>query len=214
MTATPRTSSFLPDRMSRAYSHRRRPHRNIDLDDPTSFEEEIAAEEKPGVEELRRKRADFYTSSPEGRRIRSERAMAERITPRRNSSIRVTSAKKSEVIVREVRRSHSPEHHHRRRRREVADHDQEPEYINVYNSRPPVSKPPPLRRSKTTTTASATRPREVRRVSEDLTRNHTERRKLRHGEDGGVLRRTDTVNHSPKAVDLSRGRHNRPSATR
>ncbi|KAL8748273.1 MAG: hypothetical protein Q9184_007444 [Pyrenodesmia sp. 2 TL-2023] len=214
MTATSKIASFLPDRRSRAQPHRRSPYRNVNAEDLSSSEKELQAETRPDVEELRKRRADFYTTHPEDRRIPSGRVMAERVTLRRSSTARISSAKKPEVTVREVRRSHSSDHHRRRRRQETQHDEQEPEYVNVYNSKPPSTKPPPLQRSRTTTTATGSRPREARRVSEDLTRHHTERRKTRHREDDGNTRRVVDVSHDSEAIHLSRSRRSRPSVSR
>ncbi|KAL8899792.1 MAG: hypothetical protein Q9207_006015 [Kuettlingeria erythrocarpa] len=213
MTATSKLSSFLLDRRPRAQPHRR-PHRNLNAEYQPSPGEEVHTDRRPDVEELRNRRSDFYITPPEDRRIRSHRAMAERVTLRRSSTARIPSTKKPEVTVREVRRNHSPEHHRRRRRREDARDDHETEYVEVYSSRPPKAKPPPLQRSKTTTTAPTSRPREVRRVSEDLARHHTERRKSRHREDDGVSRRVVDVSHDSEAVHLSKSHRSRPLVSR
>lgn len=214
MTATHRVSSLSSDCKIRAHPRRQRPRRSDFTEVASSFEEEVVANKKPDIEELRKRRADFYTTSPEERRIRNQRAMAERVTPRRSSTVRTPSAKKPVISVREVGRSHSSERRRHRRRSRVKENDEEPEYVNVYDTRPVATKPPPLQRSKTTVTAARSRPKEARRGSEGLTRSHTERRRSRHRESDSIFKRIISVSHRPRSVDPSRSRHSRPSVTR
>ncbi|KAI4139818.1 MAG: hypothetical protein L6R39_006090 [Caloplaca ligustica] len=190
---------------------RQRARRKLTTDDRSSSDDDS---KKPDVEELRKRRAEFYTSAPEERRrIGTEKEMAERDILRRSTSVRVPSTKKPEVTVREVRRSHSSERRRRRSRREDARRAPEPEYIDVYSSRPPTSKPPSLQRSKTTATAPRSRPKEVRRGSDDLVRSRVERRESRHEERETIRRRTVTITHEPEAPDRSRSLRSRPPVT-
>ncbi|KAL8934261.1 MAG: hypothetical protein Q9216_005990 [Gyalolechia sp. 2 TL-2023] len=212
-SAASRLSSFLPDPGHRPRSHRRRQPRKPDRESSTSSEEEGGGRNRPDVWELRRRRADYYTITPEDRRVKSQTAMAERMAPGRASSVRIPSTKKPEIIVREVREHHPAEHRHRRRRTKPdADRDAEPVY--VYRSRPSDHSPPPLQRSKTARTTHAAPAKEVRRSSEGVVRSRTERRPSHHQEGEAIIRRVVSVNRHPEPVHRPRSRHNQVPITR
>ncbi|KAL9593725.1 MAG: hypothetical protein Q9179_005726 [Wetmoreana sp. 5 TL-2023] len=187
------------------------PNKNDDKGDTYSSEEETVDASRPDVEELRRIRAEFYTISPEERRTRNQKGMAERAPPRRGSSAWKAPDRVSEVAVQEVRKV---EYHHRRRRTRGEEKDSEREHVYVHRSKPAVSESPPLRRSKTTATAATSRPKEVRRGSEGLARSHSGRQKLRPGENVVSVKRVVHTNLHQDPRDPEKYTHRRQSMNR
>lgn len=206
-------SSFLPDPGHRAQPLRRRQPRKPNSESSTCSEAELGGQSRPDVEELRRRRADYYTSPPKDRRVGNQTTMAERVAPRRSSSVRIPSNKEPEIIVREVREHHPAEHRHRRRRTR-ADADTEAEHVYGYHSKPPNPNPPPLQRSKTTRTTHPAPVKELRRSTDAVIRSPTERRSSHHQEDETIIRRVVSVSRHPEPVYRSRSHHNPPPITR
>ncbi|KAL8711266.1 MAG: hypothetical protein Q9225_007144 [Loekoesia sp. 1 TL-2023] len=213
-SATSRLSSFLPHRGHRAQTCRQRPLHKPNSGGSKSLEEQVIDNDKPDVGELRRRRTDFYNTTPEDRRIKDQRPMAERTTPRRSSSARIPSGKRPEIIIREVREPYPPEHRHRRHKPKGSDLESEPENVYVYRSKPSAAEPPSLHRSKTTRTSHKSRPKEARRSSEGLTRSHTVRPHSHLREDETIVRRVVSVNHHPESINRAKSHRSRPSVTR
>lgn len=206
MTATAHISLSVPDHRKR--SCRQKPHRSFDEESLPSSGKETVGKDRPNAEDLRRIRAEFYTTSPEVQRTKNPKLMAEKATPRRSSSARKPSTRVSEITVQEVRDIRSLEHRHRRRRTRVEKDDAQPEPAYVYRPKPVITHSPPLQRSKTTTTTGTARPKEVRRSSEGLARRQTERRKLYHREDAITVKRVARTPPEPEShLDTGHRRH-------
>lgn len=215
MTATTRISSSVPDRRPQLLRpHRRRSRHFPDERRLSLSSEEDIDQRKPNAEDLRRMRAEYYTTAPGDRHASSQKNMAERSTPRRTSSARIPSSRASEFTAQGVRPDRSSDHHHRRRRTRAEEHDSEPEPVYVYHTKSTVLEPPRLRRSRTTRTASACRPKEVRRTSDAPARSHTERRMSRHREDEITVKRVIRTEHQPEPESPYKSYRSRPSVTR
>ncbi|KAL8851327.1 MAG: hypothetical protein Q9221_003772 [Calogaya cf. arnoldii] len=220
MTATTRISSSVPDsrpQMLRPYRRTRR--RSPDERRPSVSSEEDIDQRKPNAEDLRRIRAEYYKTAPGDRHASSHKNMDERSTSRRTSSARIPSSRgASEFTARGVQPDRSSDHHHnhhrRRRRTKAEEHDSEPEPVYVYHTKSTVPEPPRLHRSRTTATASASRPKEVRRTSDGLPRNHTERRKSRHKEDEITVKRVIQPEYPPGHESPHKNYRSRPSVNR
>ncbi|KAL8657414.1 MAG: hypothetical protein Q9226_001950, partial [Calogaya cf. arnoldii] len=219
MTATTRISSHVPDsrpQMLRPYRRIRR--RSQDRRRPSVSSEGDIDQRKPNAEDLRRIRAEYYNTAPGDRHPSSHMNMDERSALRRTSSARIPSSRgASEVTARGVRPDRSSDHHHhhrRQRRTKAEEHDSGPEPVHVYHTKSTVPEPPRLHRSRTITTASASRPKEVRRTSDDLPRNHTERRKSHHREDEITLKRVIRQENPPGNESPNKNYRSRPSVNR
>ncbi|KAL8756064.1 MAG: hypothetical protein Q9199_003199 [Rusavskia elegans] len=215
MTATTRISSSVPDpRPDLLRPHRRRSRRFPNGRRLSLSSEEDIDQRKPNAEDLRRMRAEYYTTTPSDRHASSQKNMVDRYTPRRTSSARIPSSRASDFTAQGVRPDRSSGHPHRRRRTRAEEHDSEPEPVYVYHTKSTVPEPPRLRRSKTTATASASRPKEVRRTSDALARSHTERRKSRHREDETTVKRIIRPEYQPEPESPYKSYRSRPSVTR
>ena len=211
MTATAsRVSSFVPN--PKNPSRRQKGRRSSDQRSLRSSEEEIVYKGRPDADELRRIRADFYTTSPEIRRTKSPKPMDERPHTRRSSSARKFSNQTPpEVKVREIRDIRSSEHRHRRRKTRVEDDDRQPENVYVYRPAPVVTHLPPLQRSNSTAAAS-TCPREARRSSDGSGRRDTERRDRHPKPEVITIKRI--ARHAPEPATPPDASHRRQSIAR
>ncbi|KAL8835431.1 MAG: hypothetical protein Q9205_002663 [Flavoplaca limonia] len=216
MTATTRTSSFVPDRPSlMSRSHRRKSRYSPDERRLSSSSQEgSVGERKPNVEDLRRVRAEYYTTAPGDRHFNLQNSMAERSTSRRNSTARIPPTRPSEVIYQAVQHDRSSEHRHRRRRTRAEEHDSEPEHVYVYDSKPTAPEPPGLQRSRTSIKTSTSRPIVVRQTSEALPRNHSERRKSRQSQDEITVKRIVRLDHGPESESPRKNHRSRHAVTR
>ena len=216
MTATTRTSSFVPDRPSlMSRSHRRKSRYSLDERRLSpSHQEGSVGERKPNVEDLRRVRAEYYTTAPGDRHFNLQNSMAERSTSRRNSTACIPSTRPSEVIYQAVRHDRLSEHRHRRRRTRAEEHDSEPEHVYVYDPKPPAPEPPGLHRSRSSTKTSTSRPKAVRQTSEALPRNHSERQKSRQSQDEITVKRIVRLDHGPESESPRKNHRTRHAVTR
>ena len=216
MAATTQLSSSVPGcppLMSRTHRRKSRyspDERRLSL----SPEKDSFDGRKPNVEDLRRVRAEYYTTAPGDRHINLQKSMAERSVSRRTSSTRIPTARPSEAIYQAVRPDRSSGHRHRRRRTKAEEDDTEPEHVYVYHSKPTAPEPPCLQRSGTTTTLSASKPKAVRQASEALPRSHSERRKPHHSQDENTVKRTIRLDHEPDPESPYKTYRSRPSMTR
>ncbi|KAI4227472.1 MAG: hypothetical protein L6R36_002373 [Xanthoria steineri] len=207
MTATTQIPSPVPSHRSQLL----RPHRPRF----SSSSEEDGGQRTPNAEDLGPMRAESYTTGPRDRHASSHKNMAERPTPRRTSSGRISSSRASDFTAQGVRPGRlSGHHHHRRRRSRAQEHDIGPDPVYVYHANSTGPEPPRLRRSKTTNTASTSQPKKVRRTSDTTARSHTERRKSRHSKDEIAVQRIVRPKYQPKPENPYKGYRSRPSVAR
>lgn len=132
----------------------------------------------PSATELRRVRAEFYGSDINGRRRSNTTEMALHNNQRKDSILRTTAARMSEVAPREGRRKHDPTY---RRRREKSKEEVDDGRVYTYkylddDPRDVTSKSVPRRRASAPRATSKYESDRMRVIDLDLSRRHTERR--------------------------------------
>ncbi|KAL8996062.1 MAG: hypothetical protein Q9169_004338 [Polycauliona sp. 2 TL-2023] len=175
-----------------------------------SSAEDIAEERRPNAEDLRRMRAEYYTAAPGDRQFN----MANTSAPRRSTSACMPSTRSFECTPPPVQLDRSAGHGHRRRRTRTEEQNGESDHVYVYRTKPTAPEPPRLQRSKTTTTVSAARTKDMRQTDDALARSHTDRRKSRHKEDDIAVKRTVRLHHRPESESPKKSYRSRPPLTR
>lgn len=137
------TSAKVSPTSSRMRGHDSRPHKvrshklHSSTNERTSSSTPSAVPEalvRPGSEELRRARAEYYNASTEERRRNTHKQMASDYSRRRELVPRVSDLRDSNKITREVRQSHSSEHRRRRRKPHDSDGGGNESTVYVYKS--------------------------------------------------------------------------------
>lgn len=188
-------------RTSTASRHRRRTHRKgssrvqpvlHDQSSDIATSDYHTSTRKPGVDELRQVRAEFYNKTPEDRQRDAYERMQSYSDHRRDPGPRKLSTKMSEVTVREVRRSSDVKHRPRRERQKELDDDT----VYVYRRRDEDPKEDILktmpRRRVSAPRASTKGDPECTYIREpNLSRRHTEKK-------APIRRESETVSLRPQ----------------
>lgn len=174
-------------RTSTTSRHRRRTHRKgisrvqrvpHDQSSNNTQSEYQTSTKKPGVDELRQVRAQFYDKTPEDRQRDAYKRMQSYSDYRRDLGLRKSSTKMSEVTVRELRRSSDLKHRPRRERPKDLDDDT----VYVYRRRDDdakenILKKIPRRRASTPRTSIKGDSERTHIREQNLSRRHTEKRR-------------------------------------